>query len=128
MKRSHRRYLVIFSAADNSLHVEKQEKTRLTDRESLSLLQHAVGGGLIQLVGQSEDESCILYCNEEGVLRGLNPSAYAADFARFLGIPVMGNYLWGDVVIVNGQDNLMTDAQVERLQRRYEDWKAGLGE
>jgi urocanate hydratase len=92
---------------------------------SLKAMQEAVGGS-IQMLAYKDD--MVVYCNEEGMLKGLNPSAYIPDFLRHLGFEGhLPNMVFGNVVIT-GNDKKLTKGKTKTVEEAYNVWYTKLHE
>ncbi len=92
---------------------------------SLGAMQKVVAGS-IQMLARKKDMH--VYCNEEGMPQGLNPSAYIPDFLRHLGfVGYIPEMVFGNAVIT-GKDKKLTTAQIEAVKVAYQVWYAKIHE
>ena len=97
--------------------IEKINKTDLTT------CQKAVGG-YIQILGEKNDMH--VYCNSEGMLKGLNPSAYIPAFLKYMGFNLYcGDYVYGNVIITKDQD-VLTEHEIQHIKEKQKEWKKTL--
>ena len=86
---------------------------------SLESMQEAVGGSIQMLACNDEMH---VYCNEEGMLKGLNPSAYIPDFLRYLGFEgYLPNMVFGNVVIT-ADDKGLPKGKTKMIREAYRTW------
>lgn len=92
---------------------------------SLEAMNKAVEGR-IQLFGEKDDMT--VYCNEEGMILGLNPSAYIPDFLCHMGFEGACQHsamIFGNVVI-SRDDKKLTKKQTEYIKNEYKVWRANV--
>jgi len=85
------------------------ETRLLTKAPTLEELQEIVGGyiELVPLFENFGDKGCVAFCNEEGKLNGLPINRVATLAWATGGGHMVSDVLVGDVVIVQGDDDLM---------------------
>lgn len=94
------------------------EPTPFKDND-LDALQKAVEGP-IQLL--CRNKTLVVYCNEEGMLKSLNPSAYIPAFLKYLGFTgYMPDMVFGNVAIT-GDDKKLTKKQSAMMIKQYTVW------
>jgi Domain of unknown function (DUF3846) len=84
--------------------------TSLSASPTLEQLQTAVGGHLevVPLFTHLNGETCVVFCNEEGKLEGLEPNDLAQLlWEKAVGRPIRDDYLVGPIAIITGDRALL---------------------
>lgn len=91
--------------------------------ESITLksMQEAVGGNVQFLTSK---DGMVVFADDEGMLKGRDPSAFIPDFLRYMGfsgrLPVV---IYGDVVITT-DDKELTNKQIKFIKDSRVAWYA----
>lgn len=86
-------------------------ETELTATPTLDELRAAVGGDieLVPLIDRFNGRPCVVFCNEDGKIDGLEPNPAAQALWCLAVGPALDDFLVGPVAIVSGDEAILRD-------------------